>query len=270
MRSAPALLFILLPVLSWPQAIPIALAPPYLQLNAYSPVESKKGCSPGHPSALASSKRFTAIILAEQKFMLKELGNYLVALSHPFAGGGIGFQAGRFGGPLYHHTSISIGYGRKTGDLEMGSQFCFQYQQASGYTGEASLSCQAGIAWQTGEAIRAALLVINPGRSFLGNGKSALPLGIRSGIGWELSQKFFTAMELEHWEAQGASVNFGLTYRFDQHIQARLGHSTFNASYWMGAGILMHGFQLDVTVLLHSQLGPSPGITLIYPANLEK
>jgi hypothetical protein len=270
MPSALVLFFILLPVLCWPQTIPFAMVPPYLQLNAYSSIESKKGSSPGHPAALASSSRFTAIILAEQKFLMNELGNYQMAFSLPVAGGGLGFQAGRFGGPLFQNNSISIGYGRKAGDLDLGSQFCFQYQQAAGYSGEVTLSCLAGIAFHPGEEIRAALLLVNPGRSFIGRGKSLLPFGIRSGIGWELSQKFFIATEMENWEGQGASVNLGLTYRFDQRIQARLGHSSFNSSSWMGAGILVHAFQLDASISLHPQLGLSSGITLVYPANIEQ
>ena len=270
MPSAPVVFFILLPFISWPQTIPFAMVPPYLQLNAYSSMETKKGGSPGHPAALASTTRFTGMIMAEQKFLMKELGNYQLAFSLPVAGGGFGFQAGRFGGPSFQNTSFSIGYGRKMGDLDLGSQFCFQHQQASGYAGVASLSAQACIAWQIGEAIRAALHVVNPGRSFLGNRKLLLPLGIRSGIGWELSHKFFMAMELEHWEGPGASVNLGLTYRFDQRMQARMGHSTFNATSWMGAGILMQGFQLEATVSLHPQLGLSPAISLIYPAKIEK
>ena len=88
MPSAPVVFFILLPVLSWPQTIPFAMVPPYLQLNAYSSMETKKGGSPGHPAALASTTRFTGMIMAEQKFLMKELGNYQLAFSLPVAGGG--------------------------------------------------------------------------------------------------------------------------------------------------------------------------------------
>ncbi len=85
------------------------------------------------------------------------------------------------------------------------------------------------------------------------------------GLGYEASDKFFISAEIEKEEDQPVNVNAGLQYKFIPQLLVRAGMSSATSSAWLGLGLTIKSFRLDVTTSYHPQLGITPGVLFLVP-----
>jgi hypothetical protein len=71
-------------------------------------------------------------------------------------------------------------------------------------------------------------------------------------------------LEIEKEEDQAVNVNTGIQYKFLSRLLFRAGMSTNTSTAWLGAGLTLKSFRVDITTAYHPQLGITPGVLLIF------
>ena len=85
----------------------------------------------------------------------------------------------------------------------------------------------------------------------------------KTGIGYDASEKFLVSAEIEKEEDQPVNVNAGFQYKFIPQLLVRAGMSSATSSAWVGLGLTVKTFRLDITTSYHPQLGVTPGVLIL-------
>jgi hypothetical protein len=245
------------------QTIRFPVSATYTRLAAYSSRQSDV-LSFANQAALASLQKFTAGVYGERRFLLEDLGVYQLAAALPTAFGNFGWQMSYNGSPVYNESHIGLAYARTLGPVDIGAQFNYHAIGAGGYGKAAGVTMEAGIIFRVTDAVRTGIHVYNPTGEGLMKTEEVLPVIYSAGIGYDVSEFFFAALEIQKAEALPVNVNAGLQYIFHKKLLARAGISTAATGFYFGAGVVLDQFRLDITVAAHPVLGISPGLALIY------
>jgi len=172
----------------------------------------------------------------------------------------------RFGGTQYSETAAGLAYARKLGErIDVGVQFNYYTISVNGYGGGSSINAEAGIMFHATEQFNVGLHIYNPTGSKIGkNEEERLPSIYSFGAGWDASDKLFIGAEVQKEENQPVNVNAGVQYNFDKTLFARAGIASVSSAFYLGAGVLIKNFRIDVTASVHPHLGVTPGLMLIY------
>ena len=84
-----------------------------------------------------------------------------------------------------------------------------------------------------------------------------------------MSDMVYIGAILEKTEDQPTVIKSGLSYRFDKKLETHLGLSIDGGGVYAGAGYIIAGMEMNLTLVLHQRLGMTPGMALLYPT-LEK
>ncbi len=90
------------------------------------------------------------------------------------------------------------------------------------------------------------------------------------GLGYEASENFLIAVELEKQEDLPVNVNAAVQYDFTKKFFARFGIATENETPFAGAGVSWDNFRIDVSASYHPQLGLTPGLHIHYEFKSKK
>src|SRR4030095_6917407 len=115
------------------QPVHIAAENNYINAGAYSIHFTDAFSFTSNPACLGSTKVFTGGMLAERKWMLKELDNYEAAVSCSLYNGGLGISLKQSGDADFSEQGLELGYGKNLGRLELGIFFSYLHDQARGY-----------------------------------------------------------------------------------------------------------------------------------------
>src|SRR5450432_3362494 len=107
----------------------------YITTGAYSTHFKDAFSFTANPASLGSSDGFLAGVLAERKWMLKELDNYTMAASGILGKGGFGISFQYSGDADYNEQSLELAYGKSLGKMEIGIRFDYLWDKAAGYPG---------------------------------------------------------------------------------------------------------------------------------------
>lgn len=224
-------------------------------------------------ASLAQLKRASAAVYAERRFLLSELSNYLAVFGLPAGPGNFGLQAGYSGFNDYRETRVGIAYARKL-DKKVDAGLRFNYQQiriSSGYGRASAISFDAGVILHVTDKLHAGVLARNPvGGKFGKHSEEKLSSVFAFGMGYDVSGKFFFSAEIEKEEDRPVNINTGVQYQFLPRLMVRGGTSTATSSLWLGAGLLIHSFRLDIVTSYQPQLGISPGMLLLFEFKKDK
>ena len=248
------------------QAVRTPVTAVYPVLHAYSNQLSDAFSGRGNIAALAGVQRFSAGVYAERRFMLQELASYSFAAALPTFNGGFGLQGDYYGGSSYNETSLGLGYARKLGNkVNLGLQFEYFSMKTEGYGSASAFTFDAGLIFHLTEALQTGLHTYNPVRMKIGkSGEEKLASVYGAGLGYDVSPQLFIGAEIQKTEDRPLNVNGGLHYRFAQNFLARAGFSSATAVYYIGFGVTVKSFRVDVTSSFHPYLGPTPGLLLMY------
>lgn len=246
---------------------PVAVG--YTGLGAYSLDHADVFSFTGNPAALAQLKNASAGVYGERRFLLSELTNYTMVIGLPTASGNFGVKAGYSGFNDYNETQLGIAYGRKLGrKVDIGAQFNYHGIRIAGYGNESAISFELGTILHITEKLNAGVHVNNPvGGKFGKDRQEKLPSLYSFGLGYDASEKFFASVEIEKEEDQPVNVNGGMQYKFLPQLLVRAGISSATSTGWLGIGLTLNSFRLDITAGYHPQLGITPGVLLIFNWN---
>ena len=240
----------------------------YAGLGAYSVNHADVFSFTANQASLAQLKKSAAAVYGERRFLLSELNNYTAAIGLTTNSGNFGLKTNYSGFANYNETQIGLAYGRKLGNkLDIGAQFNYNSIRISnGYGNASAISFELGTVLHISDKLNAGIHINNPiGGKFGKDQQEKLSSVYGFGIGYEASEKFFISFEIEKEEDQPVNVNAGFQYKFIPQLLVRAGMASATSSAWLGVGLTIKSFRLDVTTSYHPQLGISPGLMILLP-----
>jgi hypothetical protein len=216
-----------------------------------------------HPAALAFCRSFTAGIYGGCRFMLPGVRHFILSAAMPVASDGAGIQVDHFSAPAYKHTTIGIGYAKKLGWATIGARFHYNNIIIPGYSKFSSLDVEAGSNCRLTEQLRLGMFVYIPAGD---KWKSAHRY--RMGLGYKVSDQLLLVLEAGKDEEKPANIHVSLYYRPTPRWLLQAGINTAGAQPYFCSGFQWEHWRILVTVIHSLQLGPSPGMALIFPPKI--
>lgn len=242
------------------------LASGYTGLGAYSANHSDIFSITANQASLAQLQTAAVGVYGERRFLLNELNNFTAVAGVVTNSGNFALNTSYAGFSDYNETKLGLSYGRKLGKkVDVGAQFNYNGIRISGYGNAAAISFEAGTVLHISDKLHAGIHISNPvGGKFGKTQEEKLASVYTAGFGYDASEKFFFTTEIEKEEYQPVNVNAGLQYKFIPQLFVRMGVSTATSAGWLGVGLLLKSFRLDITTNYHPQLGITPGLLLLY------
>jgi hypothetical protein len=238
----------------------------YTVLPAYSSQFSDAFSFGGNLGSLGARQSFSAGIYMERRFMLKELGSFSGAVVLPTGSGNFGWKGDYFGSTAYNESSVGLAYAREMGSkFLLGVQFNYFSLKAAGYGRSSAIGVDAGILLRISSQLATGLQVSNPvSATWAKEGAERVPAIYKAGLGYDVSKQVFIGLEAEKVEDQPIGVNAGLHYAVAEKLIARAGVRSAAQLYYLGFGVGLKHFRVDVTVSVHPYFGTTPGMLLHY------
>ena len=243
------------------------VAASYTGLGAYSLNHVDVFSFTANQASLAQLKNNSAGVYGERRFLLSELNNYTAAIGLTTKSGNFGIKANYSGFTDYNETQLGLAYGRKLGSkLDIGAQFNYNAVRiAEDYGSATAISFELGTIFHLTDKLNAGLHINNPiGGKFGKDQLEKLSSVYGFGVGYDASEKFFISAEIEKEEDQPVNVNAGFQYKFIPQLLVRAGMASATSSAWLGLGLTLKSFRLDVTTSYHPQLGITPGVMMLF------
>jgi hypothetical protein len=249
---------------------PVAVG--YTGFGAYSLNHADVFSFTSNQAALAELKNASAAVYGERRFLLSELNNYTAVIGLPTASGNFGVKVNYSGFSDYNETQLALAYARRLGKkVDIGAQFNYNAIRVSGYGNASAISFELGTILHVTDRLHAGVHVNNPvGGKFGKDQQEKLSSVYSFGLGYDASEKFLVSAEIEKEEDQPINVNAGMQYKFLPQLLARVGMSSATSSAWLGIGLTLKSFRIDVTAGYHPQLGITPGVLLLFNWNKAK
>ena len=261
-----SVLFSLLVTLTQAQNLRAPLSATNVFLQAYSRKEADVFSFSANQAALVGLSTLSAGVYAERRFLIQELSFYQAAVAVPTASGPFGLSVRYMGSSMQYQAEAGLAYARKLGPwVDVGAQFNYYTVKPAGYASTGAVYFEAGALIHLGEQVHLGVQVRNPTSATLGYAEAeVLPFVYAVGMGYEVSEDFFVAAEVQKAEGSKAGVNAGMQYRFDDRLWARSGFCSATSNYLLAVGYGLKGLKLEVTASIHPQLGLTPGLQLIF------
>ena len=259
----------LLSSLVFAQSLRQPLSALYPPSSAYSLYQHDVFSFMSNPASLAFTRKFSAGVYGERRFLLAELGVCHVAAAIPMGWGALGTYARYAGFSGYQETSLGIAYSRRLGEkAALGLQFNRVDFGVPGVVRDAAVFAELGALLRVAPRLTVGLHVQNPAGGFFARSDARLPSTFKLGMGFDASEKFHVNAELLKESDLPVALLAAFQYQFHQRFFIRAGINTVVGSGFMGFGLAWSGLRADVTGSLHPQLGFSPGFMLVsFPGN---
>lgn len=259
-------------LLSQAQVLRRPLAATYTGMGAYSINHADVFSFTANQASLAQLKNSAAGVYGERRFLLSELNNYTATIGLTTNSGNFGVKANYSGFSDYNETQLGLAYGRKMGNkVDIGAQINYQSIRINSYGNASAVSFELGTILHLTDKLHAGLHATNPvGGKFGKDQQEKLSSVYSFGIGYEASDKFLVSTEIQKEEDQPVNVNAGFQYIFIPQLLVRAGMSSATSAAWLGLGLTIKSFRLDVTTSYHPQLGITPGVLMLFNFNRKQ
>jgi hypothetical protein len=224
-----------------------------------------------NPACLADIKVFSSGILAEQKWMLKELDSYILASSCHLGNGGIGILLQHSGDADYSEQTGELAYGKDLGRLEMGVRFGYSKENVSGYPGPgfgyAGIGIRAHVSenfiagWELDLPVFGKAGKINPEKG---------PKIFRMGFGYEWGTDLFLAFQIAKTSGIPVNMTGSIEYRYDGQFFFSFGISSSAGSLVFQSGWEKNQLCIQLYTEYEPILGFSPGLILLWKGKNKK
>lgn len=251
---------------TYSQTIRKSIAASYAGFSAYSYTHADVFSFIANQASLAKLKNSAAGIYGERRFMLKEMSSYSAVVVVPTSSGNLGLQTNYTGFSNYNETKICLAYARRLGTkLDIGAQFNYQTIRIPVYGNASAISFEIGTILHITEKFNAGIHINNPvGGKFGKDQQEKLPSVYTAGFGYDVSEKLLISSEIVKEEDMPVTVNAGIQYNLLPQVFVRGGIASSASSMWVGIGLLLKYFRLDVTSNYHPQLGITPGLLFVF------
>lgn len=230
-------------------------------------------CQPGlwgafaNRAALADHPCVQVGLYYDNRFMMSEMATKAFAFEVPAWKGAFAFSFCHFGFNDYNDQSIGISFGRSFGPFvaagigfnAITNNVAGDYLRRNGFTFSAGLLIRLNNEWMVGA------YADNPTSWKLsGMSEERIPSRIVTGLMWRVSELFSSTAEVVKVSGMSTEVHVGWEYQLLKEIYVRGGLSTGPSLYTFGAGLNMGRLQIDVSSSVHTVLGYSPQLSLIW------
>lgn len=241
----------------------------YPPSSAYSLYQHDVFSFMSNPASLAFTRKFSAGVYGERRFLLAELGVCHMAAAMPIGSGAMGTHVRYAGFSGYQETSLGIAYSRRLGEkAAVGLQFNHVNFRVPGLVRDAAVFAELGALLRVAPKLIIGLHVQNPAGGLFAKTEARLPSTFKLGMGFDASEKFHINAELLKESDLPVALLAAFQYQFHQRFFIRAGINTAVGSGFAGFGLAWSGLRVDVTGSLHPQLGFTPGLMLVsFPGN---
>jgi hypothetical protein len=252
------------------QMLRYPVAARYPGLGAYSYHFIDVFSCTANQAALARLERVGGGVYAESRFLQEALKSYTATVALPTRLGGWGVTARYMGSGQYNESQVSLAYGKKLGQVDLGVQFNYAMLRAAGYGSDGAATVEIGTIWHITDRVHTGVHLFNPtGSKFGKQGQEKLAWVYTMGGGYEVSDKLLISADIIKAEDKPADVQAGLQYTLDRKFFFRAGMAAATAAPWLGAGWAWQHIRVDISGSYHPQLGVTPGLMLIFMANKD-
>ena len=224
-----------------------------------------------NPACLGNVNTIYAGMLAERKWLLKELGGYAFSMAVPILKSGIGLSLKQDGDPNYHEQGLELAYGKNLGVLEFGICFSYLRTQAIGYPGISFGSAGAGVRFHVSEKLVTGWeleVPVFPAQAKTTTEKS--PQIFKMGFGYEQTPELFISIQIEKSSGLPLNIISAIDYRYQDQFDFSFGVSSFNGALYFKSGWKKNGLGIQLYTLYESFPGFSPGIALLWENKKRK
>ena len=219
-------------------------------------------------SGLTANENFSVGVAVQNQFLLKELSIQSVATALPIKKikGVAGINYSRMGTDLYNEQKAGLAYAQRFGkNLSIGLQFdwLFSGSNYAYYENEQFFTFEAGAQYKINDEIEAGFHIFNPIPTKRVD-KEDVPAIIKAGISYKVVEQLATVVEVEKNMMASQTLRIGLEYAFVKSMYLRTGISTNPTTYTFGYGVKLSKFILDFSGQVHSVLGFSPSLSIVY------
>ncbi len=254
------------------QTVRLPISASYLSIGVYSISHADVLSANSNQAALAQLKNVSAGVFSERRFLLQDMSLYRASVAIPTNTGTFAINTGYFGGSEYNESQMSLAYGRKLGNkVDVGVQFNYNNFQIAGYGNAAAINFEVGTILHLSEKLHAGFHAANPVGGKIGkNEDEKLASVFKTGFGYEASEKLLVSAEIIKEEDQPVNLAAGLQYKLLPQLMVRAGISTASSSGFVGIGLNLNNFRIDLTSSFHQQLGISPGLLILFNFNNKR
>lgn len=231
---------------------------------------------PGHwavfnnQAGMAEINTFSAGVHYENHFLVAENSIKAFTACLPVNGGNIGFSFALFGYDKFYESRAGLAFGRSFGSYVSGGiQINYlMIHQAFDYGNMHAFVPEGGMLAKPFKNLYIGFHIFNPaGQRFIQNYDQKIPVRLKTGIGYHITDDVFIAFEAEKETGEKFNIKAGSEYRIINKIFLRMGASTAEMSkYSLGMGYQFNAFCIDFSVSHHQWLGFTPYFSLIYSA----
>jgi hypothetical protein len=220
-----------------------------------------------NPAGLGRPERPAIAMGTEEKFMMKELGQYSLAAAIPVKAGGFGLSAIFSGYSLSLNQELRLGYGRFFGrHLLAGTSLVYGFRKA-GYEGSPvhTLSFSIGTIVILNDKVVMGFSTYNPIQYYYRNRQySSLPSAYKIGFLYRYNASLKIHGEIDKELDLPVAVKAGAEYAFGEMFMLRAGMGGLPVSYSFGAAARHRHLLFEVAASSHQYLGFSPCINIRY------
>ncbi len=249
----------------------IARPSPILGTGAYSILFADVFSGSANQASLAKTRRFSAGLYTERKYLLRELSEHRLAMTIPLQWGGIGIDIGHAGFSDYSETSTGIGYGKELGPVDIGIGFRYRHLRIGGYGTAYALGLELGTIWHLSESVHAGIHISNPaGGKWIGMFRQQQPSRYTAGIGYEVSRQVLISTVISKEEDRPVEWHAGVDYNLTNRFFFKAGINTWSATPYLGGGWGWPHWRILVSGSYHQVLGVTPGCAVIFQPGKEQ
>jgi hypothetical protein len=220
-----------------------------------------------NPAGMAGRSHVSLGTSLEQRYFMKELGNYALAAAFPAGNGCFGLGAVFSGYASWIDQRLIVGYGRSFGHrLMTGINLVYIYQKAGGESPAMhQVGYKIGAMVHLTDRFSLGFATFNPfGFYYKSKPYATLPGNIRLGMAYRYSREFLLTVEVEKEMDHSPSIMAGCEMIFKELIFIRLGIRALPVQCSFGAGVRYQRFLLEFSSLYHQYLGFTPIISIQY------
>ena len=243
----------------------------YITAGAYSRDFLDAFSFKGNTACLASIKSTMIGLLAERKWMLKELDSYSISASFAAGGGGMGINLQRSGDEYYLEQSVLFGYGKSLGRAELGAEFMYQESRSPGYGATGFGSAGAALRYAVSDHLIAGWELILPAFGTAGKiyPEKGSPI-FRMGFGYQSGRYLLLALQMEKESGLPLSVRGSVDYNYLDQFFFSFGINGPAGSVFFKSGWRKNQISILTYVVYETVLGFSPGLVFFLTLKTRK
>ncbi len=215
--------------------------------------------------ALDRIENSSVVVGVDQRYALKELSTFDLAVALKSDIGSFGLNLSRFGGNLFNQQLLGIGYSQKLGIASFGLKADWFQTQIQDFGRGSSFVLSLGGVADLGPKIQMGAFFSNLNRSKISkNSDERLPTLISMGLSYFPTSSLQIHLETEKDISLKANVKLGLEYGIKDWIFLRTGINSEPSKINFGLGINPGKFQFDYGLGQNNALGSTHHVSFGY------